>query len=691
MTEEHNIPDFLENHSESIEDIPLKTALYPLRKTFISLGSIWVLSVLIYLHFFYGWSSLSALAPTEFALFWAFFFIFPLIIALLMILTKRFYSSLKQNEIVEKTLGRFLQTNDENLLSKIINKALQTQIEELNSTLQFLSAQTDTLKQELSTKAEDFKSISQTLDNTAKQNLIRVDENKNEYINLCRELSMKAQETAGNLKQNTDILKENADKIYQELNPLIDEATVAANHLKTTMNEAKSDMAQTKTDLDEFSLMSKNSLIGLSEMLTKETDKFQKAMLETADGCQQIYQKIDTGISHIENSIKSHKDLAAEQSALLDKNSEFLDSKLGSYGKMISMEVAAMVEKSETLDSNLQNQIKNFQDAALKISSVVEGAGNSLSVKSAQAIQNIENVVKSLIKETEKLSKFVDDTESKNISVQAAAEKMSGHISNLSTNLSNTVDDLRLRSVEAIDKFNEVNKTIEKSTLQLSENTNLLVTKSKQGSEFINTQQLALNKTSDTFNAMRTQLKEIEFNLTQTAQKSSNVFHDFQKQVHDLDQALKSGFKELSEEQSKSEQRLKEIKARYATLGLSGFMTQMAHMIEDLENLSVNLNRYFDKDAEDDLWKKFYSGDRGAFAHHIIKKLGRKEIARIRDLYEKDSDFRAISDKYLGEFEVLLEAAEKSDRPDTMLSVISGSELGKIYYVLARALDKLGA
>lgn len=691
MTEEQKIPDFLETAPENEGNTPITGALHPLRKTFIVLGCIWVSSVLIYLHFFYGWETLSALTPVDFSLFLAFFFIFPLMIGLLLILTKRFYSSLKQNEIVEKTLGHFLKTNDENLLSKIINKALQTQIEELNTTLQFLSAQTDSLKQELTTKAEDFKAISQTLDSTAKQNLTRVDENKNEYINLCRELSVKAQETAGVLKQNTDILKENADKIYQELNPLIDETTVAANHLKTTVKEAQSDMVQTKSDLDEFAIMSKNSLTGLAEMLTKETDKFQKAMFETADGCQQIYQKIDGGISHIENSIKAHKDLAAEQSALLDKNSEFLDSKLGSYGKLISMEVAAMIEKSETLDSNLQGQIKKFQDAALKISSVVEGAGNSLSTKSEQAIRNIESVISSLTKETEKLSKFVDETENKNISIQSAAEKMSSHISNLSANLGVTVEDLRLRAVDAVDKFNEVSKTIEKNSVQLSENTNMLVTKGKQGADFINTQQSVLGKTAENFEAIKKQLKEIETSLSQTGQKSLDIFHNFQKQIGDFDQTLKTYFKELEEEQSKSEHRLKEIKARYATLGLTGFMGQMSHMVEDLENLSVNLNRYFDKDAEDDLWKKFYAGDHGAFAHYITKKLGRKEISRIRDLYEKDNNFRELSDKYLGEFEVLLRAAEKSDRPDTMLSIISGSEIGKIYYVLARALDKLSS
>ena len=55
-------------------------------------------------------------------------------------------------------------------------------------------------------------------------------------------------------------------------------------------------------------------------MLQVQTSKFEKAMLQTADSCENIYSKIDGGISHIENSLKTHKELASEQAALIDKN-----------------------------------------------------------------------------------------------------------------------------------------------------------------------------------------------------------------------------------------------------------------------------------------------------------------------------------------------------------------------------------
>ncbi len=683
------IPQFLESASAPIYEPESSNSPMPLRKTLFFFCVLWLAAVFVYLQFFYGWSGLSTLIPSDFVMFLGAFFVFPLIIILLLVFVSKIYSTLKQNEMVEKTLNRFLKTNDENLLSKIINKALQNQIEELNSTLQFLSAQTDTLKTELKTKAQDFKEISESLDNVAKQNLARLDENKNEYIDLCRELSTKAQETAGELKTHTDALKESADGIYQQLNPLIDETMVTADHLKSMVAETQGNMAQTKTDLAEFAEMGKNSMLGLAQNLTDETSKFEQAMLKTADNCEEIYKRIDLGISHIENSLKTHKEVAAEQSALLDKNSTFLDNKLGEYGKLISMEVAAMVERAGLLDTNVQKQIATLKEAGVRIGTILEGANNSLSLNSDKAVQNIENVLKGLSKEVGKISEFIAQTENKNLQIQNTAEKMSQRIGSLSADLSIKVEDLRLRAVEAIDKFNEVGSVLEKNTLQLSENANTIISKGKQGAEFIVAQKQSLSKTAENFEAMRAQIKALEEGLSKTQQKSVDVFRDFQKQMDGYQKMLDARFKELENQKLKSERHLKDVQSQYQELGLSGFMDKMSQMVENLETLSIDLNKFFDKDAEDDLWKKFYNGDHGAFAHHVVKKLGKKGILKIRELYEKDADFHAIADKYSNDFQTLWNAAEKSDKPETMLAIIFSSEIGKIYSIIARALDKI--
>lgn len=691
MSEEtKKIPEFLENESAEPYNFDEQKAPAPLKKTLFSLSFLWLIIVFLYLQFSFGWSGLEALMPSDFILFLAGFFIFPLIIFFLIVWVKKVYSNLKQNELIEQSLGRFLKTKDENLLSKIINKALQSQIEELNATVQFLSAQTDTLKKEMNTKAEDFKEISQTLENVFKQNLINLDENKNEYLELCRQLSVKAEETADNLKTHSDALKENADAVHDKLNPLIDETMVTAEHLKAMVDDAQITMAQTKSDLEAFADIGKSSMKNFADMLNAETAKFEKAMLETADGCEEIYKKIDSGISFIENSLQTHKELAAEQSALIDKNASFLDSKLGEYGKLISMEVSAMIERASTLDINVKEQIESLNEASQKINDVLDGANNSLSLKSGKTIQNIENIVQSLNKEILKLSDFAGETEKRNYEVQNMAEKISERIETLSTDLGVKADDLKLRAVEAIDKFNEVSGVLQTNTIQMSENANMILSKSKESSDVIHHQEENLSKAADHFEQIKNEALSIAQNLSDTKKKATDAFEDIKKQMNTYQNLMKERFDELEDQKLKSERHLVEVKSQYQELQLTGFMDKVSLMLEKLENLSIDIHHFFDEGTEDELWKKFYNGDHGAFARQIVKNLNRKKVLKIRDEYEKNADFHEIANRYLREFETLLNAAEKSEKPETILALVSGSDVGKIYYVMARALDKIG-
>ncbi|MBO4285328.1 MAG: hypothetical protein J5895_03755 [Alphaproteobacteria bacterium] len=686
---ERSIPAFLE---DAPAPSPLEADISrprPLQKTFFALSFFWLVCVLVYLHFFYGWESLSVLMPSEFVLFLAGFFVCPLLIFLLVAYVKKTYSTLEQNEVVAQTLNKFLQTNDENLLSKIINKALQNQIAELNGTLQFLSAQTDILKKELNTKASDFADISETLQTTVKNNLSNLDENKNEYVELCRSFSSEAVSLADALRQNTQNLQESADALHEKLNPLIDETMVTANHLKTTVDEAQTQMAQTKSDLDAFTRSGKKSMEDVAEMLHVQTAKFEKAMLQTADSCEAIYGKIDSGISHIENSLKTHKDLASEQAALIDKNANFLDAKLGQYGKLISMEVSAMVERASSFDLNLKEQIEKLKTASKKIDEILGGANNSLTLKSEQAVKNINGVLLSLSKEIQKLSSFIENTEKQNQQVQTAAEKISKRIAGVSSDLGLKVDDLKLRSVEAIDRFNEVSAVMEKNTVMLSENANTLISKGKEGAEVIGSHQAIISKTGESIRQAKEQIRALSENLELAQKKSVQIFDDFKVQIENYRQAFDAQFAHMEELKEKADEHFETTKTKYQQLNLSDFMNQIAFMIENLENLSIDINRFFDKDSEDALWKKFYNGDHGAFANHMVKKLGRKEVLKIRELYETNADFREITDRYLREFGALLEAAEQSQNPQTVLAMLSSSQVGKIYYVMARALEKL--
>ena len=67
----------------------------------------------------------------------------------------------------------------------------------------------------------------------------------------------------------------------------------------------------------------------------------------------------------------------------------------------------------------------------------------------------------------------------------------------------------------------------------------------------------------------------------------------------------------------------------------------------------------------------------------------KQQIVAVRKEYEENLDFRNLVNRYLAEFETLVDKARSNERAGILLSVISGADIGKLYYILARALDKI--
>ena len=122
---------------------------------------------------------------------------------------------------------------------------------------------------------------------------------------------------------------------------------------------------------------------------------------------------------------------------------------------------------------------------------------------------------------------------------------------------------------------------------------------------------------------------------------------------------------------------------------IDSFLKNASGIIERMETISVDINRVFNPKDEEDLWKKFYNGDTSVFVRYLSRNMTKQQINAIRSEYEKNHDFRLLVSNYLSEFETLVERAKASEHSGVLLSVISGADIGKLYYILAKTLDKL--
>jgi hypothetical protein len=97
--------------------------------------------------------------------------------------------------------------------------------------------------------------------------------------------------------------------------------------------------------------------------------------------------------------------------------------------------------------------------------------------------------------------------------------------------------------------------------------------------------------------------------------------------------------------------------------------------------------RAIDRRTADEVWQRFRAGERGVLGRHLYSVDGQQTFDEISQRYDRDDEFRATVDRYIGDFERLLRDAEQSD-PSVMQSYMT-SETGRVYLLLAHASGRL--
>ena len=107
-------------------------------------------------------------------------------------------------------------------------------------------------------------------------------------------------------------------------------------------------------------------------------------------------------------------------------------------------------------------------------------------------------------------------------------------------------------------------------------------------------------------------------------------------------------------------------------------------------SLSVDIARMIDHDAAAELWDRYKRGERNVFTRRLYTMQGQKTFEEIRSKYRSDREFKQTVDRYIGEFERLLEDVSRGDRGQAMARTYLTSETGKVYTMLAHAAGRFG-
>jgi hypothetical protein len=109
-----------------------------------------------------------------------------------------------------------------------------------------------------------------------------------------------------------------------------------------------------------------------------------------------------------------------------------------------------------------------------------------------------------------------------------------------------------------------------------------------------------------------------------------------------------------------------------------------------LESLSLDIGRLMDRNLAADMWDRYQRGESKVFSKRLYTPAGQKAFDEVARKYRGDRAFKQTVDRYIAEFERLLDDVAREDRnPQTLRGHLT-SETGLVYTLLAHAAGRLG-
>jgi hypothetical protein len=109
-----------------------------------------------------------------------------------------------------------------------------------------------------------------------------------------------------------------------------------------------------------------------------------------------------------------------------------------------------------------------------------------------------------------------------------------------------------------------------------------------------------------------------------------------------------------------------------------------------LASLSLDIGRLMDRNLAAEMWDRYQRGESKAFSKRLYTPAGQKAFDEVARKYRADRGFKTTVDRYIAEFERLLDEVAREDRGPQALRGHLTSETGLVYTLLAHAAGRLG-
>lgn len=119
------------------------------------------------------------------------------------------------------------------------------------------------------------------------------------------------------------------------------------------------------------------------------------------------------------------------------------------------------------------------------------------------------------------------------------------------------------------------------------------------------------------------------------------------------------------------------------------FARRMALITDSLNSSAIDLTSALAQEVSDTTWDAYLKGDRGIFTRRAVRLIDSGEAREIAELYQNDDEFKANVSRYIHDFEAMLRSVLSTRDGKALGVTVLGSDVGKLYVVLAQSIERL--
>jgi len=405
----------------------------------------------------------------------------------------------------------------------------------------------------------------------------------------------------------------------------------------------------------------------MEETFEKQARRIQQTAGDTSDKLEITLSAIEQQAARVDAAVK----LTTES---LDENTGLMSGHYQSFEQMTDKFRAQVTLSEQQLKSQHDHLVESISDVANHL----EDALQKLKDESGALGEHAQEIITGIVGQTEHLSERIDDirdrTENTIRNIQDMEQTVSSHFTatdEQAANLSeNWIKTARLLENQCSDTLSRLDGLSEK--LAALEKENFAAAKTAEGN---------VSKIADQMQIASESIHLAAASASEAADETNHLIDKHADRFQQLINALQLSNKSILSDAEAIEKKLREKSG-------SHFSNLASKIIEQLQSLSIDINRYIDDDVPDDLWQAYVNGDKNAFIRRLKKLTSKKQASAIREKYKTDAEFRKYALEYLQLFEDLMSQSMASDTYSIFSVALISSETGKVYLALAQAVDR---